>query len=102
MKRALWILLATSLLIAGVVSWFASPHPDGLEKVAEDHGFIGRVREPLFRIMPDYTIPGLNGFRSNALAGVIGVAATFGFVMLAGKLAFRRRQRGDSSAPRPH
>ena len=29
-----------TLIIAVLVSPFASSHPDGLERVAEDHGFI--------------------------------------------------------------
>jgi hypothetical protein len=33
--------VAVALLIAGVVSRFASSDPDGLTKVSEDHGFAG-------------------------------------------------------------
>jgi cobalt/nickel transport protein len=37
---AFWLTgLAASLLIAGVVSPFASPNPDGLDRVSQDHGF---------------------------------------------------------------
>jgi len=82
-----------SLGVAGVVSWFASTHPDGLERVAEDHGFIGKAIGPLFSILPDYTVPGLRGFVSNGAAGVIGVLATFGFVMLVGKVITVRKKR---------
>lgn len=82
-----------SLGVAGVVSWFASTHPDGLERVAEDHGFIGKAIGPLFSILPDYTVPGLSGFVSNGVAGVIGVLATFGFVMLVGKVITTRKKR---------
>ena len=94
MKRLVIIMFIVSLVIAGIVSWFASPHPDGLERVAKDRGFIRKAREPLFSVLPDYTVPGLSGFVSNAAAGVIGVLATFGLVMLVGKvLAARRRRR---------
>ena len=94
MKRFAIVMFIVSLGIAGVVSWFASTHPDGLERVAEDHGFIGKAIGPLFSILPDYTVPGLSGFVSNGAAGVIGVLATFGFVMLVGKIfnASRRRR----------
>jgi len=81
-----------SIVVAGVVSWFASSHPDGLERVAEDHGFIGKAVGPLFSILPDYTVPGLRGFVSNGAAGVIGVLATFGFVMLVGKIVTARKR----------
>jgi len=93
-KRFVIIMFIVSLAIAGVVSWFASTHSDGLEQVAKDHGFIGKAREPLFSVLPDYTVPGLSGFVSNGAAGVIGVLATFGLVMLVGKvLAAKRRRR---------
>ncbi len=43
-RKGVWIIvgigLAVSLLLAGVVSYYASSSPDGLEKVAEDIGFI--------------------------------------------------------------
>ena len=92
MKRFVIIMLALSLLTAGFVSWFASSHPDGLERVAEDLGFIGKAGESVFNIFPDYTVPGLKGFLSTSLAGIIGVIATFGFVMLLGKVFFRRKK----------
>ncbi len=94
MKRFVIIMFIVSLVIAGIVSWFASTHPDGLERVAKDYGFIEKAREPLFSVLPDYTVPGLSGFVSNSAAGVIGVLATFGLVMLVGKvLAAKRRRR---------
>ena len=96
-------MLIVSIVIAGGVSWFASQHPDGLERVAENHGFDDRARGPLFSLLPDYTIPGVGGFLSNGLAGIIGVMATFGVVMLIGKItALRRKRRGESTAPRSH
>ena len=35
--------LLASLLLAGVASFYASSSPDGLEKVAEDIGFIKKT-----------------------------------------------------------
>jgi cobalt/nickel transport protein len=102
MKRTLIILLAVSLVIAGFVSWFASPHPDGLERVAEDLNFIDRAEDPPIEVMPDYTVPGVRGFLSNGLSGVIGVLAVFGLVMLAGIIMNRKKRRGDSHAPSSH
>jgi cobalt/nickel transport protein len=34
-----------SLFLAGVVSFYASSHPDGLEKVAEEIGFLETAKE---------------------------------------------------------
>ena len=93
MKRFVIVMFIVSIVIAGVVSWFASSHPDGLDRVAEDHGFIGKALGPLFSILPDYTVPGLRGFVSNGAAGIIGVLATFGFVMLVGKVITTRKKR---------
>lgn len=93
MKRFVIIMFIVSIVIAGVVSWFASSHPDGFERVAEDHGFIGKAKGPLFSILPDYTVPGLRGIVSNGAAGIIGVLATFGFVMLVGKVIAAKRRR---------
>ncbi len=45
MKRFIIIILAVSIIIAGFVSWFASTHPDGLERIAEDKGFIEKEEE---------------------------------------------------------
>ncbi len=98
MKRFILIMLAVSLVVAGGLSWFASSHPDGLERVAEDLGFIDKASEPAHEIMPDYTVPGTEGFLSNGLAGVTGVLATFGATMLLlrlakGKKRFPQRRR---------
>lgn len=102
MKRFVVGMLVVSLVIGGVVSWFASQEPDGLERVAEDSGFGDAARRPRFQILPDYSVPGLSPFWSNALAGLIGTVAVFGVVMVTGKLLSRRRSKEDSGAPRSH
>ena len=99
MRRFVLVMLALSLVIAGGLSYFASSHPDGLERVAEDHGFMNRAQKPSHTVMPDYTIPGLSGFFSNGLAGIIGVAATFAVVAVIGRLARRKRNPGAAEAP---
>lgn len=86
-------MLGFSLFIAGFISWFASSHPDGLERVAENLGFMNKAVEPVVNVLPDYSVPGLKGFISTGLAGIIGVCATFGFVMLLGKVIFHLKKR---------
>lgn len=70
------------LLIAlalAVLSPLASSHPDGLEFVAEEHGFIETAKDALFTIIPDYTMPGIsNPALATIIAGIIGVAIVFG------------------------
>ncbi len=94
MKRFLIILFVFSLIIAGFVSWFASTEPDGLERVAEDHGFIDKAEDSTYEIFPDYTVRGINAFWSNGLAGIIGTLASFCIVIFIGKLISRKKRQG--------
>jgi len=71
--------LALSLLLAGGLSFYASSHPDGLEKVAGDVGFLDTAKDSSVADLPlaDYGVAGVDNERlSVGLAGVIGVAAT--------------------------
>lgn len=87
--RGGWGWAIAGIVIALVVVLFspwASAHPDGLERVAEDLGFINRGLDAPYQILPDYTIPllGESGI-STILAGVLGalvVAAIVGGVGL--------------------
>ncbi|MEZ4767263.1 MAG: energy-coupling factor ABC transporter permease [Caldilineales bacterium] len=46
-------------LVVGVMAvFFASPSPDGLERVAEDTGFLSAAQGPLYELAPDYVVPG--------------------------------------------
>jgi len=69
-------LLAVAL---AVLSPLASSHPDGLEWVAEEQGFIGAARDAFYNIIPDYSLPGIaNPALATILAGVVGVIIVFG------------------------
>jgi len=71
--------LLVSLVLAGFVSFYASSHPDGLEKVAEEIGFIETAEDPATAgsALADYGVAGLENERASVgVAGVIGVAAT--------------------------
>ena len=68
-----------SLFFAGIISNFASGSPDGLEKVAEDTGFIETAQDSAVATSPlaDYGVSVVeNEFLSTGLSGVIGVAVT--------------------------
>ncbi len=70
-----------SLFLAGLISIFASPLPDGLEKVAEDKGFLekGEVEPPIKSPIPDYTFPGVKSEKlATSIAGVLGTLVVFG------------------------
>jgi hypothetical protein len=69
-----------ALILAAILSQFASPDPDGLEKVAATLGIGGTAApEPVISSpLPDYTVPALgNGGLSTSLAGIIGVLVCF-------------------------
>lgn len=70
------------LLLAGVIAalaaFFASANPDGLEKVAENLGFIDKGLAGS-SLMTDYAMPFISqpGL-STAVAGIAGILLTFG------------------------
>lgn len=68
-----------SLFLAAVVSFYASSHPDGLEKVGASVGFIATAKDSAAADSPlaDYGVAGVENARiSGALAGIIGVGVT--------------------------
>lgn len=85
--------LAIALLVACVVSLWASGHPDGLEYVAESTGFLGAAKDSATAGGPfaDYAAVFVdNPWLSVAVAGAVGCAVTFGFAWLVGRLARHR------------
>jgi len=86
-----------SLFLAGVVSFYASSNPDGLEKVAEDIRFIETAEDHTYAegALADYGVKGVENPRlSTGLAGVIGVVATG--VVSTGIFMLVRRKSGDT------
>ena len=96
-----WVALGiavVALLLAGVVSYYASSHPDGLEYVAGKAGFLdsasdhGAADGPL----ADYGTKGVDNARlSGGLAGVIGTVVV---LLVAGGLALVVRRRPAASS----
>ncbi|QKE84788.1 PDGLE domain-containing protein [Arthrobacter sp. NEB 688] len=94
-RRLVVVGLAVCLVIAGVVSFYASSHPDGLEHVAATLGFEGVARDSAAAGSPlaDYGVQGVDDARlSGGLAGVIGAVVT-GLVMFGLVMVVRRRGR---------
>lgn len=101
--RWIWAGLAAALAVGTLLSTFASPHPDGLERVAEEQGFLGRaVERPLLRSpIPDYLLPGIRSERlATGLAGFIGTLALFAAGRLVGRLSGRGRASARRGEPR--
>ncbi len=81
-KKDVIIGLAITLVLAGIISIFASSWPDGLEKVAEKLGFMEKseFKPALTSPIPDYTMPGVKNEKlATSVAGIIGTLAVFGF-----------------------
>lgn len=73
MKKFFIGFAVVSLLIAGVLSYFASGDPDGLDKTVEDTGIAAHAQEHPFAdsTFADYALGGDDKF--TGLAGVLGV-----------------------------
>ncbi len=71
--------LLVALLLAGVGSYYASAHPDGLNYVAEQTGFIDQEKESATADGPfaGYSTQGIDNARlSGGVAGVVGSLTT--------------------------
>jgi cobalt/nickel transport system permease protein len=86
--------VVVGLLIALVIATFsplASPHPDGLEFIAERQAFLGLSLDPLYTLLPDYTLPFVaNEVLTTMLAVAIGTLIVFGAAWFVGWSAARR------------
>ena len=68
-----------ALFLAGVISFYASSSPDGLEKVAEEIGFIDTAKDSAVAnsLLSDYGVVGISNERlSVGISGIIGVIIT--------------------------
>ena len=75
-----------------VLAPLASAHPDGLEWVAEQSGFLDLAREPVYNLIPDYLLPGVsNEAAGTILAGIIGALLVFGMFLAVALLRRGRR-----------
>ena len=80
----LWIVVGGVItLLVVLLAPFASVSPDGLERVAEDLGFLNTSIDAPYQLLPDYSIPFLGETTlSTVVAGAIGILAVAGLVLL--------------------
>jgi len=90
--------IIAALTIAMLISVFASSFPDGLEKVAENLGFIGNSREIVpesFFLIPDYTFRAVGSelwqVSLAGMSGVLIILAFFGIIYLIYKAVNKKR-----------
>ena len=91
--------LALAVGLATAASPFASASPDGLNRVAGDHGFIDRGtthRVQQESPIPGYAFPGIGDAR--VAKGVAGFAGTIGIFAVGAGIAWGlRRSRRDGA-----
>lgn len=91
--------IAVGLLVALVVALFsplASSHPDGLEFVAEQRGFLDRAIDPTYEILPDYTVPFISDpVLTTIIAVVLGTLLVFVVAWFVGRNTTRSEAAGD-------
>lgn len=90
--------LLVALVLAGVVSYYASSAPDGLNRVAQDHGMAETEREHAADRSP------LAGYRARGIeddrlaTAVAGVGGALVVLVLFGGLTFLLRRRASVDA----
>jgi hypothetical protein len=96
-KRYWWVIGLLIALVVALFSPLASPHPDGLERIAEDQGFIDEAQDAPYEVIPDYLFPGIaTESAATIVAGLVGTLLVFG---LGYGLAWILRRRAKQAAP---
>lgn len=93
MKLKWWHIALIVALLVALISPLASSSPDGLEKVAEDKGFIEETAEAPYELITDYIFPGIeNEALATILAGISGTVLIFGLTYGVACLLKRRKR----------
>jgi cobalt/nickel transport system permease protein len=96
--KAVWIAGLLIAIALAVASPLASTHPDGLEFVAAQQGFLNKQQASSVQIIPNYVLPGVaNKDAATIAAGILGVIVVF---LVALGVAYLRRNRTPSSSGR--
>jgi hypothetical protein len=95
-------LLIVGIGIALLITLFsplASSEPDGLEKVAENEGFITAAEDAPYEVIADYVLPWVdNEDVATILAGMIGVFVVAAISLAAAFVLWRARGSRRSTA----
>lgn len=93
-RKEIIFVLAAAIFLAVFISPFAASSPDGLERVADDKGFIekGRTRQVFPAPLADYFWPGIRNQKlAVALSGLAGTLAVF--IIASGLGIYLKRSR---------
>ena len=88
-----WVIgLVVVGLVVVVLAPLASSDPDGLERVAEDAGFIDQAENVVGGFLGDYAIPGVDDpAMSTIVSGLIGVGIVLLVMVVLGRVLARRK-----------
>jgi hypothetical protein len=94
MKSKWWLIALAICLAVACLAPLASSSPDGLERVAEDEGFLGLGEDAPYQVIADYVFPGIeNEALATILAGIVGTLVLFGVAYgVAWLITLRKRQ----------
>jgi hypothetical protein len=91
LRKYWWVGGLLLALVVALLAPLASSHPDGLERVAEDAGFLDKAQDAPYQVLPDYLFPGIgNESMATVVAGLVGTLLLFG---LGYGLAWMMRRR---------
>ena len=89
--KFVWVAGLLIAIALAVASPLASTHPDGLEFIAKEQGFLSKVQASPVQIIPNYAMPGIaNKDVATIVAGIVGVLVVF---LVALGVAYLRRNR---------
>lgn len=97
--------LGAAVLIAVLLSPFASSDPDGLDRVSQDYGFDAAAVEeppahrlPFYQMFDEYAVRGVPEGLATPLAGLVGTLVTFGLAWGIGKALVRHDASSSDDA----
>lgn len=93
-----WVVVGVVIsLLAVLLSPLASAFPDGLERVAEDMGFLHLGQSAPYKILPGYTVPFLGETPlSTIAAGAVGALVALGLIVVVG-LSLSKKRSADGN-----
>jgi ABC-type spermidine/putrescine transport system permease subunit I len=99
LRKHWWVVGLLLALGVALLSPLASPHPDGLERVAETEGFLDQAQDASYQVIPDYSFPGIeNEVVATIVAGLVGTALLF---VIGYALAWLLRHRPERASGNP-
>jgi cobalt/nickel transport system permease protein len=90
------LFLVAAIVVVSILLPIASEHPDGLERVAENLGFMN-LAEEVYKTapMPNYSLFGIEGYIGSLISGISGIILVLGLGLGTGYLIKRRNKNAS-------